>query len=404
MLTLHLLNSSEEYKWLQKSEFYLSLIPNEDEEEEILNVPYCSINESSPIKYLEVINFWGVNNFTNEFFNSFFKFTDSDKLLIKIKELIELTYSQKYQFLLEFLKKHDDDDPYGYKCCAKFGEIDCLKFLIINNDLRYITDYVYYLACKYGQLDFLIFLFTIKKMYNMLDSLLIGAIEGGHLHIIKYLFESRIYVYPLLENESILCYNRFIVKAIELDDLNILKYFESNPPNNELEYNLNCVMRSLENNSLECLKYLKEVKKISWDTNYYLQKLDINKMNKTLKYAIENGFECDNRLYKTIISENRLDLFKLYHENLNTSNINSFLLDKNLCENIVKDYLFDRIEMLKYSIENGALLNERVGDVAYINKNFKCLKYILSIGYKWDSNKHRDKLLDDLKVLDELMS
>ena len=140
MLNISILDTCE-YSWLKNSEFYKSLdldnkndqetnLNSKNEQEIVLDINFCSINEQDPIKYLNVINLWGITIFSNEFISLIFK----SKPIEKIKELIELTHSKKYQFLLELCT--DKHLYHEYWTCIKYGELEFLKYLPKDINLK----------------------------------------------------------------------------------------------------------------------------------------------------------------------------------------------------------------------------------------------------------------------------
>ena len=95
-ISIKRLNQSK-YSWLKNSIFYKSL--DLSDENEILNLEYCSKYTKDIKKYLRVINLWGIEYFPKEFLNLYYKI----KPLKEITELVEVTKSEFYEFLLESL-------------------------------------------------------------------------------------------------------------------------------------------------------------------------------------------------------------------------------------------------------------------------------------------------------------
>ena len=147
-------------------------------------------------------------------------------------------------------------------------------------------------------------------------------------------------------------------------------------------------VRAITSGSLECLKYMEEVKnpKIEWNNSVKLfpMYLDLVSILETLKYAMENGFSCDLTFYDKVITTNNLDLFKLIHR---TKPFNHYI--NNLC-NFLAEY--GNLHLLIYAHENGAPFEDNICDKAYKNGHIDCVKYILSTGFIWNIEEYENSL------------
>ena len=255
-----------------------------------------------------------------------------------------------------------------YWTCIKYGELEFLKYL--PKDINLIIHHykLYEIACEFGQLECLDYILHNFKGFNLRNCFEL-SIKNNHLHIVKYFHES----IDKLENEKSLIKNDSLVGivniAIKYNNLECLKYLE------EYGYLINslCIIQSIIYNSLECLKYLKNDKNLNWPiAQLIIFPHKINKIEKTLKYAIENGYYCDSSIYSYIISEKNLELFMAYHSTKTPKIWNIPFGNINLCEQLA---IAGALELLKWAYENGAPLGNSICDKAYdvsgIWKNMK---------------------------------
>lgn len=248
----------EKYSWLKNSDFYHSI----DLEEEEIDVPYCSKYTQDPVVLLEVTNFWGVYSYPLEFFDCMLNTIPRKKLRIKLFDLVEVTKSNFYIFLLKLLEM-DEEEKYRnmYDISVEYGILDALTYCHSNNFCH--SKEVFSLACEKGHLECLIFLseHIIHEPYHHNEPLE-RAVINGHLNCVKYIYNTffekddifNVYISINKRNLRISksCYNEILIKAVKYNQLECLKYlYERNFPGVDI-----VVYAAAKYGRLECLKYL----------------------------------------------------------------------------------------------------------------------------------------------------
>ena len=117
-----------EYSFLKDSEFYEGL---DFEEEEILQIKYCSRYTENINLYLEVINFWGVRTYPNEFLDLIIKI----KPFKEISKFVKMTKCPRFQYLIDLIiayKKSNIKQMIDYS--AYYGVLEGLIFF--NNYMK----------------------------------------------------------------------------------------------------------------------------------------------------------------------------------------------------------------------------------------------------------------------------
>ena len=365
MLNLQLLDT-DGYSWLKNSDFYLGI---DLESEDLINIEYCSFNESDSNKYLEVINLWGVNIYPNELYPIIFANPPIDKL----KEFISITHSKRYEFLLELCESANIG-----KCSVaiKYNELECLKYLYPLEYDYATTERMCEIASAFGSLECMKYLLTINKNINFKDCLCL-SIHNKHINILKYIHE----INPNIVKDSM-----YTLLAISVNNGEALEFLD------KFGYIINssytCI--AIKNNNLECLKYMREVKNppVEWETNTPLN-MDLSNHSgiETLIYAIENGYS-SYRIQNQVIFQNNLKLFKLMYKN--------WLHDYDLCDMLSEE---GKLEFLIYAHENGSNFGDLICNKAYDHGHINCVEYILSTGFVWDIENYKNEVvLARLKV------
>ena len=111
-----------EYLWLRYSDFYKNL---DDELDGDIEIIYCSIFEKNPFLILDVINIWGVNFIPKEILNTIFNFSTKLQVINKLKSLHEITNSNFYKLIIDFLENKISD---ALNESAKNGFLDLLIY------------------------------------------------------------------------------------------------------------------------------------------------------------------------------------------------------------------------------------------------------------------------------------
>ena len=482
----------DEYKWLKNSDLYNSLDKSDTSE---INIEICSVTEENINKYLDIINLWGVNIFSNQFYDIFLKTDPMDKL----DELISITHSQKYKFLQELSNAENSSKC---KIAIKYGELSCFKYLsniiytninnvytlynnrtinheVENNMIEYYLEYysklvndnsvndrdgyyckrplpemIYYrlnhkqkslftmntgnifrldtinpnnnIPAKVTDLDKILYNECIKNVdisdpskctalvkfddiikfetdYKLLYPYEINiisiAIEYGQLECLKYIFQ----INQDLNFPINLHPNEWICIAIKYNQILILKYLLEYFPNID-DYSL-WAMYALIYDSLLCLKYIRE----SADFNVFYNSDNNNNSNNTyapsesLKYAIKHGFKCSYSTILNIINKNDLDTFILY--------INPNQLDKcplNLSNELIYYIIkLGKIEFIVELYKIGLVFTSYMCDLAFDNKHYDLIKFIISTGFIWNIDSHIfrvQKEMDELKIRENLIN
>ena len=169
---------NEKFSWLQKSDLYLSLLENDNLE---ITDTYCSVNENNIETYINVVHFWGVYYYPEEFITCLI---NNKSISIKLLEqLIALTNSEKYNCLLRFLFNFDQEEIVNFS--AKNGYLDILTYF---SDLEF--DFSTCATCaRYGHLDCLKYLYENKFLCD--EFTCYAAIIGDNLECLKFLIEMK---------------------------------------------------------------------------------------------------------------------------------------------------------------------------------------------------------------------
>lgn len=172
-----------EYSWLKDSDLYREL--DIDDNNLHLNVIFCSIYEKNIVKYLDVINFWGVNFLPEEFFDLFF----TTKPIDKIKELYNLTHSLLYECLISCLRRPKCHIPV---IAAENDLLDLMIYSVKKIGLKnnYIPsntgNNIFYTACSYGSINCIKYLISINKYFVDSKAFQIAASSNKSLEIVTY--------------------------------------------------------------------------------------------------------------------------------------------------------------------------------------------------------------------------
>ena len=219
-ISIKRLNQSK-YSWLKNSIFYKSL--DFLDEDEILNIEYCSKYTKDIKKYLRVINLWGVEYFPKEFLFLFYQ----TKPLKEITDLVEVTKSNFYEFLLESLFV---DDVIHWAIIR--GQIDFLKNLYNKDDEE-----------------------NHYRIHEKADKDCILALNN--IEILKY----------LLENRYVIFHENLLLKACE-KDLEVLKYVHEKMNFCVLEYKYIEAAYKSENCSIETMEYISKYRDFGYLSKY----------------------------------------------------------------------------------------------------------------------------------------
>ena len=245
----------EEYSWLKKSYFYYSLDLNDKNE---LDVIICPIITDDINLYSNVIDFWGVYTYPDEFYNLF---------------LINRFSIKEHKFLSEYLNIEDKN------LCNNAVIKNDLKFLIYLHKNNYYWDSeIYSHALINGSLECLIYVHqnncpNITFIYG-------NTLSKYNFECIKYLFENKIITLKYNPLRNIEDFNLKHIKYL-------LKYFSWGKNN----YGNYPIAKDLE--SLKCL----HENLCPWDRNtsrYYAE----NGLLDCLIYCHENGCDCNGLMYK----------------------------------------------------------------------------------------------------------
>ena len=124
-VTLRKINRN--YHWITYGEVYRNLGNDLDIDAEIKNVPLCKITEVDPIKILEVIKYWEVNNVPNELLVTIFLSK------IRFKEFSEEPKCKNtlyYTDFFEVYKVFNNESLLDLDIIFKYDRVDFIKFYI----------------------------------------------------------------------------------------------------------------------------------------------------------------------------------------------------------------------------------------------------------------------------------
>ena len=410
---------SKKYEWLKNSDFYREFSTEEDEnEEEILDVKFCSKNEKNIRFFFDVINFWGINYLPKEFY--YLLYEDKTNFIDYLSNLKESVVSDLYKFLITFKNTLKENLS---SLAVTYNRIDCLEFLINYNLFTIGTQEknLCNISAKNGNLD--VFRFCLENGENIedvnaiiscyggnLDILKISLQNGsklsskcfmyssimGHLDIIKYLFKNEC---PLDEDS--------LYYASTYGHLEVLKYlFKNEGRERILLVYVNILPITILYNHFECAKFL--IDNGSLPDSVCMYNAILNNNIKIIKYLINKEVQFNTTHFDAAIKLDDINLIKYLRENgcPIPNKLNTFTLTMNIeiieyCEtNGIKlngDYWCEDIFNGYYTkLLHNITLNEKESFIYLFKKKLIKEKNVKSIIEAIDSksyNKNEDKLM-----------
>ena len=226
-----------------------------------------------------IINFYERNNLDkNPYFDNNTLF--SNCIMKGDLKLIKFLIDKNPQLL------HDINDSFILACSK--GHIDIVKYfyeISSNIDLSIHQHAPFRFACKSGNLELVKFLYDINFINNKTnqdfidedyyDSVYLSAIcfasERGHLNIVKYIFDSILFIfsYSLFKlsrdtNYMFYFFETIFIECCKSNNLELVNYIYENFPNIDISSNnenafYNAIF-SLNNNNFDIINYLFEKK------------------------------------------------------------------------------------------------------------------------------------------------
>lgn len=379
---------NDKFSWLKKSYFYENLDLNDEDE---LEVPYCSKYTTNIDLYIDVTHFWGMKSYPNEFYDLLLEKNPINKLQF----MFDLTKSKFYKFLLNVLKnKKNLPDK-----AAKNGFLDFLIYCHLNN--YEITEKTFLNAIEYGYLDCIVFLFTNlrnKIHINLEGGLTEKAAECGHLNILKFLREG------LNKNlKWIPCQWDFLAcwVASREGNLKCLKYAYENMYIDDRMRQSSILEVAANNGQLHCVKYL--LSKFSFYSREYIISAARSGNLICLKY-LHNYFINDIDMNKffgefspifSAVKSGNLSVLKFLHESGYLLSQYAFIY---ACE-------LGNLEFVEYMYENGCIILYQCMYAAVKSNSLSIVNFFYEKGFYGnkvaikEASKHQD--LDIFKFLHE---
>lgn len=453
IITIEKLKS--EYHWLAISPVGKNLDgekEDEKDENEEINVPVCSINESNFEILLNVIRFWGIIDFSFELLDEFKKFDHKQVKFIINKTIIPkeernfykkisifilyrnnkklcnfavkyeyfdiLLYCSHYSHYSHYSRYYKNWNVKTFKLAAKTGNVKIMEYLYNNGCiqdasahwaiarngkfkcLKFITSNLsknsYRKAINEGLVDCFKYIQTKYPIFN--ENMYRLAILARNLEILEYLHQKN---YPY-KPETLLysVFNGY---------LEILEFFVEN---NYSFGNINVIARAAEHGQLETMKYLYEKGFELTDDICYSAKDHFE----CLKYAREIGCEWGLLLTEGICTENfkclkfayeggcpfnEYSYLAVYNGGLECLEFfynNGYTKNPKICKEITYD-----IQLLKYAHEHGFVWDSNTCYMACSGGNLECLQYVHEHGCYWNEDVWNIENLSD-EIIQYLLS
>ena len=348
---------NEEYEWIKKSDFYMNL-DLENEEDEI-NFSICSKLTNDINIFIETANFLISNYLPEEFYRLFFSSHDILNILDHNEENSFYTYLKDIYLLntpvellnyaakngrMDILKYMDSgffifkclntEPPKSIKCqqettsrlAAGNGHLDCLIYLHEREPISQATCHdgcpsscvcdacTVSVAAINGHLDCLIYLYENGCIFNISGATRYAS-EGGHLNCLKYLNKislekgkpcpwnpfcceisargGHLSCLIFLHENGCSWNCRSTEHASEKGRIECLKYLHKNG----CPWNSRCIEYASEKGNIECLIYLHE-NGCPWNEMATLKAFNKGQIE-CFKYLILNGCPCHKDIFST---------------------------------------------------------------------------------------------------------
>lgn len=384
------------YPWIVNSEMFQLILRDYGESDEDLKqeftVPICSEDEKDLHLLINVINFWGVQFYSEKICKTL---QEANKT-----ELINVLEQYKVQSNENNGNNKLNNDEYGQ--FTPF--VDKLLFFVNYNDNLPQN------AAYKGYID--IFNYLEKCGYKIPDDICSYAAISENPKMIEFLHDEKGYkidedtfqmavVWKILEISKrleILKYlhkkgcpykNDVFIYAARTDNVNVLDFLHKNG----YPWDQNAFKEAVENAYLESLKYFHDngCPTIPDSCTLAAKKGHLN----ILKFLHESGYPWNDSTFEQAIINNHLECLKYLH-------VNNCPLINGACNMVAAR---DFIDILKYLHKNGYPWDEWTFQNAFINRSLNCLKYLIENNCPYPNDIYLSVIalnyFDVLKILHE---
>jgi len=205
----------------------------------------------------------------------------------------------------------------------------------------------------------------LKRLYEeekceLISQVIVAAAEHGHLDCLQYAHRQGCKWDVLVLTKS--AYN---------GHLHCLQYALENGCNPLIPTIV--IALAANGGQLECLKYLREEKHFSWDSETPRNAAAAGRLE-CLKYAHENGCEWNEQTCEVAAAMGHLECLKYAYEHGCPFSVNTAKFASDQGE----------LECLKYVYEHGGEMNKQVIQFAAKKGRYHCLEYALQVGCEYD--------------------